>query len=175
MIENLVFGRSGLNSRVFEKLFISYSCIIFIKHCAWEVSALKCSVFQKIVFSRFLIDRTCCLTDRNCNKKLGLNLPGSIASRLMLDRSNVIFNRLNLIFDRLKIVQRVFKNKLFHVFFTISKFSKSYSLSLSSTDPDSSPLFVIFLPNFSQGFCLVMLVRPLYPFFFSLFTLFMHF
>ena len=34
LVEKLVFGRSGLNSSVFEKLLISYSCISFMKYYA---------------------------------------------------------------------------------------------------------------------------------------------
>ena len=51
LIENLVFGRSGLNSRVFEKLFISYSCILFIKHCALRsVCNKNAQFFKKLCF-----------------------------------------------------------------------------------------------------------------------------
>ena len=38
----------------------------------WRVSALKYSVFQKTYFSRFSINQTCCLIDRNCDKNFGL-------------------------------------------------------------------------------------------------------
>ena len=34
LIENLIFGRSEFNTSVFEKHFISYSCILFIKYYA---------------------------------------------------------------------------------------------------------------------------------------------
>ena len=125
----------------------------------WGVSALKCSVFQKIDFSKFSINRTCCSIDRNCDKKLGLNLPGSITTIESNFRS--IEN----------LSESFFKISFFHVFFTISNFSKSYSLPLSSTDLDSSQTFVVFLPNISQGFCPIVPVRPLYPFLFS----FIHF
>ena len=68
LIENLVFGRSGLNSSVFEKLLIHthafHSWIIVL----WGVSALNCSIFQKFDFSRFSIDRICLSTNRNCDK-----------------------------------------------------------------------------------------------------------
>ena len=53
LVEKLVFGIFGLNSSVFEKLLISYSCISFIKLCALRVSTLKCSVFKKFDFSNF--------------------------------------------------------------------------------------------------------------------------
>ena len=50
LIENLGFGRSRLNSRVFEKLFISYSYILFIKHCAFRSFCIKMLCFSKIWF-----------------------------------------------------------------------------------------------------------------------------
>ena len=49
-IENLDFGRSGLNLRVFEKLFISYSCILFIIQCALKSFYIKMLYFSKIWF-----------------------------------------------------------------------------------------------------------------------------
>ena len=49
MIENFVFGRSGLNSSVFEKLWISYSCILLIKLCALRSFCIKILCFSKIV------------------------------------------------------------------------------------------------------------------------------
>ena len=54
LIENLVFGRSGLNSRVFEKLFISYSYILFVKHCALRSFCIKMlCFFKKLIFPNF--------------------------------------------------------------------------------------------------------------------------
>ena len=72
LVEKLVFGRSGLNSSVFEKLLISYLCISFMKHYAWRSFYIKMLYFSKICFSRFSIDRLCLLTDRNCDKNFGL-------------------------------------------------------------------------------------------------------
>ena len=63
LVEKLVFGRSGLNSSVFEKLFISYSCISFIKQCSLRSFCIKMLYFSKFDFSRFSINRTCCLID----------------------------------------------------------------------------------------------------------------
>ena len=133
----------------------------------WGVSALKCFVFQKIVFSRFFIDQTCCSTNRNCDKKLSLNLPGSIVSWLMLDQS--IESNTNR-----KSLREFFKTSFFTCSSLFQTFQKA-SLSLSSNDPDSSQIFVVFLPNFSQGFCLLVQVRHFYPLFFVLFLYFMHF
>ena len=50
LIENFVFGRSGLNSSVFEKLLISYSCILFIIQCALRSFYIKMLCFSKIWF-----------------------------------------------------------------------------------------------------------------------------
>ena len=89
LVEKLIFGRSGLNSSVFEKLLISYLCISFMKHYAWRSFYIKMLYFSKICFSRFSIDRICCSTDRKCVKSFGLNLLGSIDIRSMLDRSKL--------------------------------------------------------------------------------------
>ena len=54
MIENLDFGRSGLNSRVFEKLFISYLCILFIIQCVLRSFCIKMlCFFKKLIFPNF--------------------------------------------------------------------------------------------------------------------------
>ena len=58
MIENFVFGRFELNSSVFEKLLISYSCISFMKYCALRSFCIKLLYFFfKLIFPDFrLID-----------------------------------------------------------------------------------------------------------------------
>ena len=50
LIENLDFGKSRLNSSVFEKLFVSYSCIFFIKQCVLRSFCIKMLCFSKIWF-----------------------------------------------------------------------------------------------------------------------------
>ena len=50
LIENLDFGRFGLNSSVFEKLFITYSCIFFLKQCVLRSFCIKMLCFSKIWF-----------------------------------------------------------------------------------------------------------------------------
>ena len=74
LIENLDFGRFGLNSSIFEKLFISYSCILLIIQCALRSFCIKMLYFlkQKTDCSRFSINRTCCSIDQNCDKNFGL-------------------------------------------------------------------------------------------------------
>ena len=47
MVEKLVFGRFWLNSSIFEKLLISYSCISFMKHYALRSFCIKLLCFSK--------------------------------------------------------------------------------------------------------------------------------
>ena len=44
--EKLVFGRSGLNTSVIEKHFISYSCILFIKYYVLRSFCIKLLCFS---------------------------------------------------------------------------------------------------------------------------------
>ena len=58
LIQKCVFGRSGLNTSVFEKHFISYSCILFIKYYVLRSFCLKLLCFSKFwFFFRSSIDR----------------------------------------------------------------------------------------------------------------------
>ena len=153
LIENSDFGRSRLNSKVFEKLFISYSCILFIIQCTLRSFCIKMlCFFKKTDNTRFSINQTYCLIDWNYDKKLGLNLPGSIATQLMLDQSNVIFDQF--VLRSIEIRLESFLKQAFHVFFTFSNFSKSFSLSLFSPDPDSSQIFVVSFQIFLEVFFL---------------------
>ena len=85
--ENLDFGRSGLNSSVFEKLFISYSCILFIIKRALRSFCIKMLCFSKIWFFQ-TFDRLNELVFRSIEiaiKIFGLSLPDSIDIRSILD------------------------------------------------------------------------------------------
>ena len=154
MIENFVFGRSGLISSVFEKVFISYSYILFIKQCALRSFCIKMLCFPKIFFFQIFDRSTCCSTDRKCNKNFGYNLPGSIGARLVLDRSKLIFDQSTLIFDQSKIGQRDFFFFL-KAFLTCSShcsyFSKRF-LSLLLRLIHSKSIFVVFFLIFLKVF-----------------------
>ena len=65
-VEKLVFGRSGLNSCVFEKLLDLYLCISFMKFVGLSSFCIN-FFFQNCNCSRFSIDRSYCSTDRSCN------------------------------------------------------------------------------------------------------------
>ena len=110
-------------NQVFLKNFSSFYSL---NNVLWGVSALKCSIFQKFVFSKFLIDRTCCSIDKKCNKNFGYNLSNSIGAWLELDWLKLLFDQSNLIFNRSKINQWVFKKVfLSHVLHTFRIFSRS--------------------------------------------------
>ena len=47
LIENLIFGRSGFNTTVFEKYFISYSCILFITYYVLRSFCIKLLCLSK--------------------------------------------------------------------------------------------------------------------------------
>ena len=86
LIENLDFGRSGLNSSVFEKIFVSYSCIFFIKQCALRSFCIKMLCFSKIWFFQ-TFDRPNLFFDQS---KLWLKfLVWVCLTRLMFDQFSI--------------------------------------------------------------------------------------
>ena len=91
MFENLNFGKTGFKPYVFEKLCISYSCILFIFFNSWRSLCIKLGCFSKrCFFSRILIDRGCFSINQNCFKEFR--------------GASICFNQSKLIFDQLKIV-----------------------------------------------------------------------
>ena len=86
MIENLDFGRFGLNLSVFEKLFVSYSCIFLIKQCALRSFCIKMLFFKKIWFFQ-TFDRSNLFFDKS---KLRLKfLIWVCLTRLMFDQFSI--------------------------------------------------------------------------------------
>ena len=87
LIENLDFGRSGLNSSVFEKLFVSYSCIfLIIKQCVLRSFYIKMLCFSKIWFFQ-TFDRSNLFFDQS---KLRLKfLVWVYLTRLMFNRFSI--------------------------------------------------------------------------------------
>ena len=79
LIENLVFGRSRLNSSIFEKHFISYSCILFIIQCALRSFCIKMLCFsKKQIFLDFRSIEVVARPIEIAIKNFGFNLPDSI-------------------------------------------------------------------------------------------------
>ena len=93
----------------------------------------------------------------------------------VLDWSKLVFDRSNLIFDRSKFGLKVFLKKLFlsRILHFIQLFKNLFAFSLWLIH--LKPIFVFFFLIFLKGFCLQVPVCPFYPFFFILFTYFMHF
>ena len=175
MIENLVFGRSGLNSSVFEKLFILYSCILFIKHCSLKSFCIKMICFSKIWFFQIFY-RLNLLLDQS---KLWLKIWFESA---WLDRCSIDAVLIKCDFRSIKLIFWTIENRsenfLKHEILTCSSLFQKFLkrlFSLSSTDPDSTSIFCHFPSNFLLGFCLLAPVRPFYPFLFCLISFFMHF
>ena len=154
LIENLIFGRSRLNSRVFEKLFISYSCILFIKHCALRSFCIKMLCFSKNWFFQ-IFDQSNLLLDW-----LKLRLKTWFESA-WLDRCSIDARSIECDFQLIESNFRPIKNRS-KSFFTKTNFScvlhyfklfkKNFSLSLSSTDLDSTQFFVVFFQIFLKVF-----------------------
>ena len=87
---------------LFLKFFVENKCFsktfkLILMHFIHEINWFDCflhktsAVFQKILFSRLLIDRMCFLTNKKSLEFLSLVLPGSIAPRLVLNQSNLFF------------------------------------------------------------------------------------
>ena len=97
-LKNLFLEDLGWIQVFLKKLLISYSCISFMKHCAFRSFCINCSIFQKFEFSKFSTDRIVSQPIENAIKTyvtIGL-------AWLVLDWLNLIFNRSKLIFDQSK-------------------------------------------------------------------------
>ena len=82
LIQKYVFGRSWLNTSVFEKHFILYSCILFIKYYALRSFCIKMLYFsKKLIFPDFRSIEPIARPIKIAIKIFGLNLPNSIGIR----------------------------------------------------------------------------------------------
>ena len=83
LIQKCVFGRSGLNTSVFEKHFISYSCILFIKYYALRSFCIKLHCFSKILFFH-IFNRSSVIFDQSKNSRFFK--PSFCLTRLVFNR-----------------------------------------------------------------------------------------
>ena len=78
----------------FWKIWVEFKCFwknfnLILMHFIHEILCFEeflhkiAPFFKKKKFSKFSIDRICCSTYRKCDKNFGLNLPGSIGTRLI--------------------------------------------------------------------------------------------
>ena len=167
MIENLIFGKSGFNTSVFEEHFISYSCILFIKSYALRSFCIKLLCFSKnCIFQIF--DRSNLLLDRS---KMRLKF------WFELDR----FNRCLIAFGSIKSnfwsienrIESFFKTLSFHMFCHFQTFSKHFSLSLQSVKA-SKQFFLSFSFEIFARFFSSKASKTLLAFLSHLFSVFMH-
>ena len=121
LIENLVFGRSVLNSRVFEKLFISYSCVLFIKHCALSFCIKMLCFSKKLIFPDFWSIKPIARPIEIVIKNLvWIYLACLLLNWCWINRMWFLIDRIYFSTDR-KLVSEFLKRFFSHVFFTLFK------------------------------------------------------
>ena len=152
LIENLVFGRFGLNSKVFEKNFISFLCIVFIKHCALRSFCIKMICFSKIWFFQ-IFDRSNLLL--NWSKlQLKIWFESAWLNCCLIDAGSIEcdFRSIKPIFRPIKNHSQSFlKNISFSCVLQYFKtFQKAFWFSLF--DWSNSSKFLSFSLNFFSGF-----------------------
>ena len=142
MFEHLNFEKTGFKTSVFEKHFISFSCILFIKFNALRSFCNILLWFSKNYFFQNF-DRSKVFFDRS---KLWLKILGLVLC-VSIDRTYFSINQ--------KLYREFFLKKTFvpHVFFSIQTFPK-HVLSLFDWSKNPSKFFVIFLQNFCMVFLL---------------------
>ena len=88
MFENPNFGKTGFKTYVFEKLCISYTCILFIFFNAWRSLCIKLGCFSKLFFFQNF-DRSRLLFDQSklvLNIQVSLYLFRSIKPKISINR-----------------------------------------------------------------------------------------
>ena len=158
-IENLNFRKTGSKTCVFEKHFISYSCMWFINFNAlWSFCIIllcfsKNRFFQNFNLLKLFFDRS----------KLRLKMFVSLCLfRLVLDQSKH-FRPIESIFRSIENRVEKFLKTDFHVFkLTFSKLFQLF-LSLYTTRSRLQSNFLSFSTILFASFSLPRPVRPLYP------------
>ena len=128
--ENFVFWRSGLKSRVFEKLFISYSCILFIKHCALKTLCTKMLCFSKIWFFQ-IFNRSNLLLNR-LKLRLKIWFESTLLDHCSIDAGSIeyVFQSIEPIFRPIENwSKRFLKHEIFTCSSLFQKFWKNFSYS----------------------------------------------
>ena len=165
MIENLNFGKTGFKTSGFEKHFISYSCILFIKYYAFRSFCIKLLCFSKnCVFQIF--DQSNLFLDRS-KMRLKFWFEPDLLDRYSINWKWFSIDRIYFSINQ-KSYREFLKPMFFTCSFTISKSFKLFSLSLWSVKA-SNNYFCCFPSIFFKGFCHLRPVRPLYPSFFIYF------
>ena len=146
MFKNLVFGRSGLNSSVFEKLYISYSCILFIKQRDLRSFCIKLLCFSKNYFFQ-IFDRSNLLLNRS-KMWQKIRFESAWLDRFSIGAGSIQydFRLIESIFSTdQKSTRRFFKRLFSRAHHTVNTFSKALSLSLSFPPSWTDPPQIYFL------------------------------
>ena len=156
-------GKTGFKTRVFEKHFISYSCILFIKFNAMRSFCTKLlCFFKKKFFPEFRLIKPIFQSIEIAIKNFGQPLSVSIDAQLILDQSK----HFRSIEPNFQSIENRIENFLKHLILTCSNtFLKSFqtlSLSIRSVKAPIN-IFCRFLPFFLQGFSPLRPVRHFYP------------
>ena len=147
MIENLVFGRSGLNSSVFEKLYISYSCILFIKQRDLRSFYIKLLCFSKNYFFQ-IFDRSNLLLNRS-KMWQKIRFESAWLDRFSIDARLIRYDfwPIESVFWPIENQSESFLKSFSHVFITLFiLFQKAFSLFFF--DRSTSSQFLSFLSKF---------------------------
>ena len=168
LFENLNFGKTGFKTSVFEKYFISYSCIIFIKYYALRSFCIKLlCFFKKLFFPEFQsIEPISRLIEIAIKILVWLCVFRSVLDCFWINRR--YFQSIESNFQAIKNRIESFLNLCFsHVLHYSNFFQNSFSLYLINLSVKAR--FLLFSSKFFWGFCHLRPVRPFYLSFFIYF------
>ena len=165
-VEKLVFGRSGLNSCVFEKLLNSYSCISFIKYSGLSGFYIKYPLFFKnVTFLDFQSIKAITQPIKIAIKILvWIYLTQSVLDWCSIDRIYFSINRSSISTNRISKAE-CFKKRFSHMFFISFKNFQILSLTFSLR-PIQSKIVCRFLPQISPRFLSSSTSKSFIPFLF---------
>ena len=148
----LNFGKTEFKTCVFEKHFISYLCILFIKFNALRSFCIILLCFsKKLIFLEFRLIKIVFRLIEIAIKNVCESLSVLIGARLVLDQSKY-FRPIESIFRSIENCVENFLKTDFHVFKLT--FSKVFQLFLSLYDLVKAPIwfFIIFHHSFCKVF-----------------------
>ena len=166
-IENLNVWKTGFKTCVFQKHFISYSCILFIKFNAlWSFCTKLLWFFKNLFFPEFRSIESIFRSIEIAIKNFGHSLSVSIDARLILDQSKhfwLIEPNFRSIENRIEFFKNLTLTCLTYFSKSFQTLSLSLSLSLSSIGQGFNPFFCHFPPILLQGFSPLRPVKLFYP------------
>ena len=170
-----MLGKLGSKLVFFEKHFISYACILFIKFNALRsfYTKLLC-FFKNLFFPEFWSIKLIFRSIEIAIKNFGQPLFASIDAQLILDHQSKHFRSIKPNFRSIEnCIKSFFKTLDSHVFkHFFKKFSNSFSLCPISQDSNQD--FLSFSSVLFARFFFAKAGKTFLPFLLHLFTYFMH-